>query len=386
MSNMNLFKASRQWSTRPADERFWNLQDMLSACEGYRSEAREATINVKDLRVEAQDGEIKLIGKASTPARLTHWSFGQLAGDAGAPAGYLRNLPATLAAQNLNYGLASQSEDREARLLVHSNGDLLVRAITSDRYVRIWNSEALERLIDVLPDGWRVAPARPANGCETRIATDADCFNGTLVKPGDLIGPADLYASDHDMFAFLVNPERTVEGLMRGIIVTNSEVGAACFSVTRFLFDHVCSNHIIWAAKDLQEVRIRHIGTADVKAMRQLSVELVAYANEGTDADHARIAAARSMVFANQDSLALGSAKDQTLEAVLSWASRAKVIVPKKTLAAAYDVAAATPRYGNPNTPWALANGLTEISQQSAFADERAKIDRVAGKILSMAF
>jgi len=38
---------------------------------------------------------------------LTHWSFGQLTSLVGAPAAYLRELPAPLAAINVQYGLTS---------------------------------------------------------------------------------------------------------------------------------------------------------------------------------------------------------------------------------------------------------------------------------------
>ena len=49
--------------------------------------------------------------------------------------------------------------------------------------------------------------------------------------------PSGLYASDHDMFAFLVAPDRVISdggggSLMRGIFVRNSEVGDAALSVT----------------------------------------------------------------------------------------------------------------------------------------------------------
>lgn len=44
---------------------------------------------------------------SDTPLVPTHWSFGQLASQVGAPATYLRQLPATLAAINLLYGLTA---------------------------------------------------------------------------------------------------------------------------------------------------------------------------------------------------------------------------------------------------------------------------------------
>ncbi len=40
------------------------------------------------------------------PLVPTHWSFGQLASLVGAPAAYLRQLPAPIAGINLQYGLA----------------------------------------------------------------------------------------------------------------------------------------------------------------------------------------------------------------------------------------------------------------------------------------
>jgi hypothetical protein len=59
------------------------------------------------------------------PLAPTHWSFGQLTTMIGAPATYLRQLPAPLAASNLQYGLSSHRAEliktlqaRSARRLV----------------------------------------------------------------------------------------------------------------------------------------------------------------------------------------------------------------------------------------------------------------------------
>ncbi|MCI1300965.1 hypothetical protein [Acetobacter sp.] len=41
------------------------------------------------------------------PIAPTHWSFGQMCSLVGAPSSYLRNLPAPLAAINLQHGLLS---------------------------------------------------------------------------------------------------------------------------------------------------------------------------------------------------------------------------------------------------------------------------------------
>ena len=84
---MELFKASNQWATRPADERFWNLEEMTQKCLEYAQDSVQSTVRYGDLRAEARDGDLFLIGKQSTPARLTHYSMGQLSARVKAPAG-----------------------------------------------------------------------------------------------------------------------------------------------------------------------------------------------------------------------------------------------------------------------------------------------------------
>ena len=160
-----------------------------------------------------------MIGKTNVPAKFTHYSFGQIASRVKAPPSYLRELPATLAAQNLNYGLANQKDpEASAKLLIHRNGDMLVRCFTSAKYQRIWNYEVSNQLQGLQEFGWRVPPARPAglDNERTRIATEADClvdrkFGSLSVKPGDTIAPAGLYASDRDMFVFMVNENAMLE-------------------------------------------------------------------------------------------------------------------------------------------------------------------------------
>lgn len=385
---MELFKAHHQWRNRPADERFFTLSEMAAACAEYRASAREKTVSLSDVRVEASDGEVAIVGKAGVPARLTNWAFGQLAARAGAPAGYLRELPATLAAQNLNHGLARESRsDASANLLFHKNGDFVLRSATSDTYARIWNADILASLVDAIPEGWQAPPARPAPGYTgpTRAATEADCLaisrrNSTLaIRPGDTIAPAGLYASDHDMFVFLVNEgnginDGTGHSLGRGFFLWNSEVGAASFGMTTFLYDAVCGNHIVWSAKDVREVRMRHVGaTLDSRAFRALGHQLRSAASESSRDLEARIRVARTTL--------LG----QTLDEVTATVTK-RTDVSRRTVELAYDAAEKADRYGDPRSAWGIVNGLTEVSQRTQYADQRVKADRAAGKILEAIF
>ena len=108
------------------------MAEALEQTKHYAESAIEKVAYHQDLRVEASGTEINLLGKSGIPARLSHHAFGQIAGMAGAPAGYLRELPATLAAQNVNHGLKARGDNSKAQLLFHSNGSVLLRAITSD--------------------------------------------------------------------------------------------------------------------------------------------------------------------------------------------------------------------------------------------------------------
>lgn len=390
---MDLFKAHNQWSTRPDDERFASIEDAQAACAAYRASAVTSTVPYAALRAEAMDGDLRIVGKTSVPARLSYWAMGQLSQRVGAPAGYLRSLPATLAAQNLNHGLKQRSEDLgDAQLLFHRNGDMLLRAATSERYDRIWNADVFKRLVDMQELGWRTPPARPVspNAKGARPATEADVLrlrgmSGLSVNVGDMIAPAGIYASDHDMFAFLVNEDRLVDDgrgnqLGRGFFIENSEVGASSFKLTTFLYAYVCGNHIVWGAEKVNEVRVVHLGERqERKAWNRFRIAISQYADESVSDLQAKIRATQSKEIA--------ATKDELLDALLGLTKRHRIGLTKgdaeRAIARAEE---RTDRYGSPRTLWALSNGLSEVSQETPYAAERTKLDRVAGQILDIAF
>jgi hypothetical protein len=355
---MELFAANKQWSTRPADQRFTSLESLHAACKAYAATAIERKYEASDLRVENVDGDVQLIGRKGIPARLTHWSFGQLSARVGAPASYLRELPATLAVQNLNHGLAKRNADSEGgtvNLLFHENGSLLLRAFTSDKYARIWNHEITGRLVDLQSQGWE--PAR----ADIRIKSADDL---------------PLYASDHDLFAFLRHSDRHVaEGsgnfLQKGIIVSNSEVGASKLRLTRFLYREMCGNHIIWGAEEVIDLALRHVGTIRDQVQRW-GMEITKYMDSSTSDQEAEISRAQRTTIA--------ATKDQVLDLLF----KRKLGITRAALTAGYD-AVRPDQDGDPRTVWGLVQGITRHSQTIAFADERTALDRSAGKLISLA-
>lgn len=364
---MELFHAHKQWAERPADETFDSLDAMHAACVAYRVSAVEASdVPIATLRAEASGEEIMLVGKAGAPARVTNWAFGQLAARADAPAGYLRALPAPLAAQCVNHGLAASVESGDrANLLIHRNGSYVVRALTSDKYDRIWNADITARLLRLVADQpyWHLPLA----------------YSRDPRTEGQMV-PRGAYASDHDAFVFLVDTDHPIDGgaghaMNRGFFVWNSEVGASSFGVMTFLFDHVCGNHIVWGAAGVVEMRVRHVGAAHDRAFRGLAYELRAYAQSSVAGVEADIRKARGII--------LGANKEKTLDAILS---RRIPDLSRKRLSEAYDAAEASPRYGSPGSLWGMVNGITEIAQKTTHTDARMDLDRAAGKLLQIAF
>ena len=123
-----------------------------------------------------------------------------------------------------------------------------------------------------------------------------------------------LYASDRDVFLFLVDPKNPVEvggeQLFRGFYTWNSEVGAATFGLTTFLYRYVCDNRIIWGASDVKELRIRHTGGAPERFGWEGERYLRRYAEEST----AKIADGIRSAQAKQ--IPLNTGKGDTVE---SW-------------------------------------------------------------------
>ena len=165
-------------------------------------------------------------------------------------------------------------------------------------------------------------------------------------------------------------------GLSRGFFVWNSEVGSSAFGIMTFLYAYVCGNHLVWGAKGVRELRIRHIGNADGRAFGELEGELRKYSDDSAGEDEARIEATRRLV--------LGAKKEEVLDAIFKLGVPA---LSRDRLDKAY-VLAETHRdlASDPNTAWGMAQGLTRLSQTLPYTDDRVALDRAAGRVLEMAF
>lgn len=372
-------QASNEWARRPADQRFSTLDDLLLNQLKHHTDSKQVNVGIKTLRVDATGGKLTL-QTPQGPLGYTNWSFGQFAQRVGAPASYLRTLSPRLVAENLNESIDS-TEAETMQLYFENEGRRRALALTSQKYSRIANWEVVKG-VKALPGNWRTAPAIPTQGGpNTRIATAADVGPWTRVNIGDPIMDAGLYGSDEDIFIFQICPDAAVEldsgPLFRGFFVRNSEVGKATFEITRFLFQQICGNHIVWGASEFESISIRHLGrNARTRAFDQLGTELKKYAEMSVKEE--KSALERATV------IELGKTREELVDNLYQ---RKDLQLTKRVINAAYDVAVEneTAQRSSPRSAWGFVQGLTRVSQDSPFADERTKLDRAAGRILSFA-
>jgi hypothetical protein len=361
--SVNLNAASAQWASRPNDERFLTLADLKAAVARRKDESWTATPKSNALRVNVDDRALKVDVYDPTKGQVssltpTHWGFGQLSQYASAPASYLRTLPPELAAINLQWGLEHNPVRDDTLLLAQTNGDNVLRSLTSVSYGRIWDAQVVKAVEKVNEDGrWQVPTASYSHSNPLRATT--------------------LYASDRDVFIFLVDPANPIEvegeTLFRGFYTWNSEVGSAVFGLTTFLYRTVCDNRIIWGATNVRELRIRHTGGAPERFGYEGQRYLRQYANEDTAQIVAGIKAAK------HTDIPVNAGKGETVD---DWL-RDRFSFTKAQATAAVQTANA--EEGRARTIWDIVQGITAYARSIPHQDARVDLETKAGKLLTLA-
>lgn len=364
----NIYSANREWSCRPDDERFTSLDDLQAACDADRAASVEKTVAVRDVRaVVLGDGSVGLKGQTSA-AKLNHYSFGQVASAAGAPGGYLRSLTPDLAVSCINHGFDRLSEAgrrENHKLLLRRPADAgglgTVRALTSTSYARVWDSQvctAARRLQDAgfnLPLDWSGKPAGAYRG-------DRDAFV-FLTNGGSIVEDPTLRA------AWSSGNVDSSPAMFRGIIVRNSEVGAASLSCESFLFRMVCGNHIIWSASHIQKFKRRHVGKGlGADFSYRLATIVREELNRAGSVDEQRIAKLADHI--------IGKDRDTTIDVGRDLG------LSRETATRAYDLAEQH-EVCSPRSAWGYAQGITRASQAEAFSEDRYAIDLAASRLLA---
>lgn len=362
--------ASNEWANRPADQRFTTLEDLRDKLAGRRLRSRAVQLDVHKMNATHDEHGAFRINGGMEAADPTHWSFGQLASWIGAPAGFLRDRLADspeLLTGTVNHCIKKSEADELKWLLIEreENGQELapqLQAVTSPTYGRIWDADVTDaamRLRERSNGRWHnpLAYARGLYGSKEHAV------------------PSGLYASDRDVFIFMIDGGSFLEGgdgqtLNRGFIVTNSEVGSRTFTMTTFLHRGICGNHIIWGAQDVTKLAIRHTKNGPARFDAEAFPALMAYADRSHAEDEA--------VFKKANQIVL----PEKLEDVSAYVLKAAKFTPREIRSA---IDAAKMEEGDCGNLWQLVQGFTAFARTYEFMDARTDLETRAGKLLDLA-
>ncbi|MDH4989135.1 DUF932 domain-containing protein [Aminobacter anthyllidis] len=300
-------RVSSEWFSRPDDERFLSLNELARTVRARAESGRTRTVESDRIQVEASHGDPErltlILPGAEAPVAPTHWSFGQLASLVGAPATYLRQLPAALAGINLQYGLATHRTE-QVKTLETGDGRLELRAVTGPDYGRIYDHELVEAVQRIAGNG--------IGDTRWKVPGVLDWSTGVYNPRVDITkDTTTLYSSDRDVFIFLVDdlnpieagklPDGSPDLYFRGFYCWNSEVGAKTLGIASFYLRAVCQNRNLWGVEDFEEINIRHSKYAASRFAHEAAPALLNFANSSPIPFINGIKASRERIVARND-------------------------------------------------------------------------------------
>jgi hypothetical protein len=300
-------RVSSEWFSRPDDERYLSLTDLYDAVRRRAERAQTRTVESRAVKVEASRDSAErlalIVPGRDEPVAPTHWSFGQLCTLVGAPSSYMRQLPAPLAGINLQHGLLSHRAEL-VKTLEADDGRVELRAVTGPDYGRIWDHELVAAVRKIAGNGtgdtrWKVPGVLDWNTMTHNPFVDIT--NDTTT----------LYASDRDVFLFLVDDTHPIEAgrlpdgspdlYFRGFYCWNSEVGSKTLGIASFYLRAVCMNRNLWGVENFEEITIRHSKFAAQRFAHEAAPALTRFADSSPAPFIAGIKAARERIVASSD-------------------------------------------------------------------------------------
>ncbi|MER9126396.1 DUF932 domain-containing protein [Mesorhizobium sp. M0959] len=300
-------RVSSEWFNRPADERYLSLTDLHNSVKRRSERSKTRIVESELIRVEASRDDPErlrlMLPDAHASVAPTHWSFGQLASLVGAPAAYLRQLPAPLAAINLQHGLLNHRAEQMKSLEIE-NGRLELRAVTGPDYGRIFDSELVDAVQKIAGNG--------SGDTRWKVPGVLDWSTGIYNPNVDISNDTTtLYASDCDVFVFLVDdlnpieagklPDGSPDVFFRGVYCWNSEVGARTLGIASFYLRAVCQNRCLWGVENFEEITIRHSKYAASRFALEAEPALIQFAESSPMPFVNGIKASRERIVARDD-------------------------------------------------------------------------------------
>ena len=367
-------RVSSEWFSRPDDERYLSLSALYAAVRARTDRATARTTETRTLRVEASRGDaerlVLIVPGREEPIAPTHWSFGQMCSLVGAPAGYMRQLPAPLAGINMQHGLLSHRAEL-VKTLEADDGRIELRAVTGPDYGRIWDHELVAAVMKIAGEGTGDTRWKVPGLLDWSTMTHSPFVEVTK-------DTTTLYASDRDVFLFLVDDAHPIEAgrlpngdpdlYFRGFYCWNSEVGSKTLGMASFYLRAVCMNRNIWGAEGFEEISIRHSKFASHRFAHQAAPALERFATSSPAPFLAGIRAAREQTVAR---------KDEDRESFLRRRGFSRPETEKI-------IATVLEEEGRPpESIFDFVQGITALARAKPHQDARLELEGKAAKLLS---
>jgi hypothetical protein len=190
------------------------------------------------------------------------------------------------------------------KTLETEDGRMELRAVTGPDYGRIYDHELVSAVMKIAGDG--------TGDTRWKIPGVLDWRTGIYNPNADISRKSTtLYASDRDVFLFLVDdlnpieagklPDGSPDLFFRGFYCWNSEVGAKTLGLASFYLRAVCQNRNLWGVEDFEEIVIRHSKYAADRFAREAAPALTHFANSSPQPFITSIRTAREKIVARDD-------------------------------------------------------------------------------------
>ncbi len=374
-------EVSMQWMARPADQRFLNLnalhdfkKDFFQSAFETRAKTSDFELITPEIKTKEDLHKLTVGVKVDTGDTIdvreiapTHHAFGQMCGLAKAPAAFMRDLPSPMVSDVLTWRLKHAREIEDIKLY---GGATQLYAATGPDYGRIPDFECVEAVRQIAGDG--------LGGMRWKIPGVID-WNTHVYNPNApvTVESTTLYASDRDVFMFLVDDRNPIEVgklqngdpdlMFRGFFLQNSEMGTRSLKLSTFYLRAVCQNRNLWGVENFDEIKISHTRLAPDRWLQQAQPALRRYA-EGSSAKLIEgVNAAKAARVADDDDAAIAF-----LNARKFSNTKAKAIIEQGEKEEGRKVRSA----------WDMAQALTAHARGLLNTDDRLEQELQAKKIL----
>lgn len=359
---------SSQWSSRPDDQKFLSLETLEKHCRARSLKMVDEVVDVNKLRVIPHGNNGMRVIHGDLSLQPTHFTFSSLAGKVGARASYLQTLPSSLAAQCLEHGLRASADDDQTKL--YHNGSQLMAA-TSPTYGRIFDADLVAAVRKVAGNG--------TGDTRWKVPGMINWQKGTYNPFVDITkDTTTLYASDRDVFMFLVDDTHPIEVgklangdpdlMFRGIYLWNSEVGARSLGISTFLLRGVCQNRNLWGVEDQLTLSIRHTKLAPDRFVEDFNKTLIEYSKTDVSTPVImKVKAAKEAILAKTADQRLKVLQDLGLTRAQAIATVTRVVEEEGH---------------DPVSVWDFVQGLTAQARTVGTTDNRKWYEHQATKLM----